>query len=463
MAQDLLATSPAVARFGKCRVMGELGTGSLSTVYHGVEEPLGREVAIKALKGSISTSSSFATQLVREARLLSDLCHPNITQLFDMVQSETELYLVLEYVTGPNLAELLARKAKLAPETAAIIGAAVARALEHSHDRGIVHRDVKPANILLSLRGEVKLIDFGIAQRTRGTDTDEPLVEFHAFGTPAYMSPEQILGDTADARSDLFSLGVVLYQMLTGSRPFEEDDAKDRRASTLRIRRAPATPLRVRAPEVPRPFERIVMRLLEKLPADRYASADALASELEELILVRVRGSPRGVLARALRDAGFAMAHAPGGEVTAEIDPPLRPVYLGFAAILATATLLGVAIQAFDSDDREAARAGEAPLELVPHHGGSLRVLASPWAAVSIDGQYVDTTPFARPIPLAPGPHFVTLRHPEAPIEQREIKIVTDGELVLELTMRVPAAAIDAATSPADAGNGPDIGNRGGP
>jgi len=207
-----------------------------------------------------------------------------------------------------------------------------------------------------------------------------------------------------------------------------------------------------------------VMRLLEKLPADRYASAEALASELEELILVRVRGSPRGVLARALREAGFAKAHAPSGEVTAASDPPMRPVYLGFAAILATATLLGVAIQAFDAEDREAAHAGEAPLELVPHHGGALRVLATPWAEVSIDGQYVDTTPFARPIPLAPGPHFVTLRHPEAPTEQREIKILAGEEQVLELTMRVPTPAPvpDAAAAAPEGGTTADAGNRGG-
>ena len=116
-------------------MIAELGAGSLSTVYHAVEEPLEREVAIKALKNTISTSSSFAAQLLREARLLSELCHPSIAMLHELVQTESELYLVLEYVAGPNLAELLARKPKLPPEAAAIIGAAVARGLEHAHDR----------------------------------------------------------------------------------------------------------------------------------------------------------------------------------------------------------------------------------------------------------------------------------------------------------------------------------------
>jgi serine/threonine-protein kinase len=441
-----------IARFGNCRVLGEIGSGSLSTVYHAVQEPLGREVVIKALKSSISTSSSFATHLEREARMLSELCHPNVAMLYELVKTDSELYLVMEHVDGPGLSGLLARRPRLSPEATAIIGAAIARALEHAHDRGIVHRDVKPANVLISLRGEVKLIDFGIAQRTR-RNPDEPAdVEPLAFGTPAYMSPEQILGDTADARSDLFSLGVVLYQLLTGARPFESDDAKDRRASTQRIRRAPATPLRSRAPDVPRPFERVVMRLLEKLPADRYASAGTLAEELEELSSVRVRGSPRGVVARALRDAGFAKTDAPPGEVTEAVPPPLRPIYLGFAAILGLGASIGVATQLGDDAARDASRAGEAPLPLAPRDHASLRVLATPWAEVTIDGEHVDTTPFARAIPLAPGTHFVTLTHPEAPPEQRVIKLAPGEDLLLDVTMRLrTATAGDAAMARTDA------------
>jgi len=445
-----------VTHFGQCRVLSEIGSGSLSTVYHAVQEPLGREVAVKVLKPSISSTSSFALHLEREARMLSELSHPNVSMLHEFVKTDSQLYLVLEYIPGPDLAVLLARRPRLPPETAAIIGAAIARGLEHAHDRGIVHRDVKPANVLISLRGEVKLIDFGIAHRTRRSAAGEAAeVESLAFGTPAYMSPEQILGDTADARSDLFSLGVVLYQMLSGTRPFENDDASDRRASTQRIRRAPATPLRARAPEVPRALERIVMRLLEKLPADRYASAGAVADELEELSSLRVRGSPRGVVARALRDAGFAKTLAPAGDVTEAAPPPLRPVYLGFTAILTLAITAGLAIQLTDQGTREAAHAGEAPLPLVPLGHGSLRVLASPWAEVAIDGQVVETTPFARAIALAPGTHFVTLRHPDAPEEQRVIRVAPGETQLLDVTMRLRSArGGDAAMARGDASRG---------
>jgi len=231
----------------------------------------------------------------------------------------------------------------------------------------------------------------------------------------------------------------VLYQMLAGVRPFETDDAKDRRASTQRIRRAAAVPLRSRVPDVPRPLERIVMRLLEKLPADRYGSAGAVALELEEFFASRVRGSPRGVIVRVLRDAGFSKAVAPQGEVTEAVEPPLRPIYLGFAAILAVGVASGALVQWSDRDAREALHAGEAPLELVPRGNASLRVLATPWAHVAIDGQHVETTPFARAIPLSPGTHFVTLTHPDAPAEQRVIKVAPGESMQLDVAMKLSA------------------------
>jgi hypothetical protein len=442
-------------QFGDCRVLEELGSGAISTVYKAIQEPLERTVAVKALKSTIATSSTFAAHLEREARVLSDLSHPNVALLFAFVKTEAQMYLVLEYVDGYSLAAVLAKKPRQRPEVAAAIGAEIARGLAHAHERGVVHRDVKPSNVLLSKRGDLKLVDFGIAQRERMPSLDEPLSKVEdatAFGTPAYMSPEQILGEFVDARSDMFSLGVVLYQMLAGARPWGGEDASDRRTPAQRIRRDPPKPLRSRRVDVPRSLERIIMRLLEKLPADRYASASTVADELDEF--VRASGSTPGrrLVARALVEAGLAKASAAssgGFDGAAEPPrPPLKPTLIGFAVLSAMVIGGGATIQLWSQGAHKSAPSGEQALELAPADAAYLRVVATPWAEVSVDGQRVDVTPFARAIPLPAGTHYVTLSHPDAPPEKRVVQLGAGETKLLDVTMSVRGEA-DAAPSPA--------------
>ena len=245
--------------------------------------------------------------------MLAELCHPNIGLLHAFVRTESRMHLVLEYVDGFSLATLLKKKPTTPPDAVAAIGAMVARGLAHAHERGVVHRDIKPANILVSRRGEVKIFDFGIAQRT-AANADEPvalaplrLEDIAAFGTPAYMSPEQILGESVDGRSDIFSLGVVLYQLVCGARPFERGDETDRRPAAHRIRRDPAIPLHRRAPDVPPALERIIMRAIEKLPADRFQTATTLAEQLEELAEARTDLRGEALVVQALEHAGLVL------------------------------------------------------------------------------------------------------------------------------------------------------------
>ncbi len=437
-----------VDRFGSCQVIEELGSGALSTVYKAIQEPLGRTVAVKALKSTIATSSPFAAHLEREARMLGELGHPNVILLFDFVRTDLQMYLVLEYVDGPSLAELLAKKKKLRPQMVAAVGAEAARGLEHAHARGIVHRDVKPANILLSKKGEVKLVDFGIAQRERMPSFDEPLAhsDTAAFGTAAYMSPEQILGEFVDARSDLFSLGVVLYQMLAGTRPFDGDDPHDRRAAAQRIRRDPPKPLRSHVADIPRTLDRIVMRTLEKLPGDRFASAAALAEELDNFVREEWRGPPNALILRALKDAGLTKIATPFGSVTDAVAAEARtllPSLLGFGVLFGVLAVGGAAIQWSSHEGGTGSSPNDNRLELVPRDGGSLRIVVTPWAEVSIDGQYVDTTPFARSVPLSSGTHYVKLTHPDAEPETRVV-VLAPGEaahLEVALRMKIPQDA----------------------
>jgi len=452
-------------RFGNYRVVEALGSGAISTIYRAVQEPLGRIVALKALKTQISPTSSFGEQLDREAKILRDLAHPNVVLLLDVARTAAgRPFLVLENVEGPSLEQLLAKKRTVPAAAALAIASGICAGLEHIHERGVVHRDIKPGNVLLTTAGVVKIIDFGIAQRARTASVSDafgsegitpsgriaPEGVKDAFGTPAYMSPEQILGDFVDGRSDLFSLGVVLYQMLSGSRPFEapaKDSARPPaagdRSAAQRIRRDTPAPLRERAPQVPRSVERIVMRLLEKSPSERYASATDVLERLQRELRAMTRDDPASVVRDALVASGFAPAAKRAEGAAASSSRRLvgvRRAVAGHALVL-VAFLAGVLAIEGGSAARGGLEPGNRPLELVPAEAGGLRVLATPWAYVRVDGQQVETTPFARPIPLSAGKHWVTLTHPDAPPVEREVLVTTNETATLDVTMAVGTAA----------------------
>ena len=449
-----MAELPTIDGF---RLVEELGSGSLSSVYKAIEEPLGRTVALKILRSTLAPDSPFAAQLEREARVLATLSHPNIGLLYRFSKNETRMYLVLEFVDGFSLATLAKKRPTLSPDVVAVIGAAVARGLAHAHGRGVVHRDIKPANILVGRRGEVKVFDFGIAQRASRPDEPTGLLPLRveniaAYGTPAYMAPEQILGEGVDARSDLFSLGVVLYQLLCGARPFERGDEAEQRPAAHRIRRDPPIPLHRRAPDAPVALERVVMRAIQKLPADRFPTAEAMAVELEALVTARSDLRGETLLIRALESAGL-VAPSEAGEGAV----PTRRKRASLRRAIAGLAVLGVAVAAGGSvlqatAHREGESAGSRPLDLLPPSAGYLRVLATPWAEVWVDGQRVEVTPFARAIPLPEGTHYVTLVHPSAPLEKRTITITRGETRTIDAVMGVPKGQLkdDAGRPEAD-------------
>ncbi|MCL2724655.1 MAG: serine/threonine protein kinase [Polyangiaceae bacterium] len=297
-----MSSHPGEIRFGNYRVEEELRSGVVSTTYKAVHEPLGKHVAIKTLNMQLLETSSFADHLDREAKVLADLAHPNVVLLLEAKRlASGRPYLVLEYVDGWSLHDLLAKKHCLGVDVALAVAIGICAGLDHAHERGIVHRDIKPSNVLLAKSGTVKIIDFGIAQRTR-SERVEPETENEAFGTPAYMSPEQILGDFVDGRSDLFSLGVVLYEMLAGSRPF---DAASAPRPVQRIRRDAPLPLSGRVRSVPRSVERVVMHLLEKSPDDRYANAGIALDRLRAALRSITKEDPSMIVRNALIEAGL--------------------------------------------------------------------------------------------------------------------------------------------------------------
>jgi len=434
--------------FGSYEIVSELGSGTLATVYKATQQPIGRKVAIKALKPTISPDSSFAAPLEREAHVLAELMHPNIVSMLDFVKTPDQMYLVLEYISGYSLAQVLAKKVKLRPEVAAAIGLEIARGLEHVHDRGVVHRDIKPANVIIGKRGIVKLVDFGIAHRDRLPTADEPLTENREplFGTPAYMAPEQLLGDVVGPASDLFSLGVLMYQCIAGIRPFDKEapHEADKRATGFRTRRDPAIPLRTRVPDVPRSLERLIMRCLEKSPDERPASARIIAHELEAFVRSRTDATYAELVLSALALARLRAAD-PGKP---HAIPQLASEGLSLRSpwtLSAATVILGLGfgwIRYSARNDPSAALEGA--IDPAAQLSGEVRLLATPWAEVAVDGQSIDVTPMARPIRLTPGTHYVSFTHPAAHPETRRVVIEPGQSIVLDVTMDVTSSDDDA-------------------
>jgi tetratricopeptide (TPR) repeat protein len=259
---------------GSYRLVREIGSGGMGVVYEAEDTRLRRRVAIKLLPPEFSRDRASKERFLREARAASTLDDPNICTVHDIGEHDGQLYIVMAYYEGETLKERLAR-GPLPVSEARQVAIEVARALLRAHEAGIVHRDIKPANVMLTRQGKVKILDFGIA-KMRG---DATLTRAgSSLGTPAYMSPEQVRGDPVDGRTDIWSLGVLLYEMLAGRRPFPGDDE---RAVLSAIQSRKPEPLERIRPEVPPELSRTVARALAKDPAGRQQSAAELLSDLE--------------------------------------------------------------------------------------------------------------------------------------------------------------------------------------
>ena len=453
-------------RFDGCEVVERLHSGPLSELYRAVQRPLGRPVLIKAIGASILPSSPFAASLEREARLLAEFDHPNIVGLHDFVRKDERMWMVLEHVDGWTLEEVLKKAGRLEQAPAIAIALEVTRALTHTHERGISHRDIRPRNVLISRRGQVKLANFSVASDERMTTAPELLDHGTSYVGPSYMSPEQILGEPPDPRSDLFSLAVVLYELLAGERPFQ---AADEHNESLRIRSEVPPPLARKVTNLLPSVERVVQRCLEKMPSDRFQSSSELLEALEQVSRELGLRDTSESIRRALREAGLAgVARASRSpQQTRSIPPSAESMTLtrASAGLFAACVLLiaGVALVQLVSrrgEERQGAQGGRARLELLPQSVAYLRVVAHPWANVVVDGELVDTTPFARPIPLGAGVHYVRFEHPQAPAERRTVKLAPGETLLLDVTLKVAPPTGDAGALgnqvSADAGTAED-------
>jgi serine/threonine-protein kinase len=260
---------------GRYELTHLVARGGMAQVYRAVDRQLDRPVALKVLFPELSVDRAFVERFRREAQAAANLSHPNIVPVFDWGEDDGAYFIVMEYVEGRPLSAVLRDPERLPPRQIATIGASVASALAFAHRHNVVHRDVKPGNVLITPEGEVKVTDFGIA---RAVNTEESLTQTGAvMGTAAYFSPEQAEGKVVDARSDIYSLGVVLYEMCVGRPPFTGESPVA--VASKHVRDAPVLPRAVN-PTVPVALEAVVMKALAKNPDDRYGSAEEFRADL---------------------------------------------------------------------------------------------------------------------------------------------------------------------------------------
>ncbi len=401
------------------KIVRPIGHGAMGKVFLAENTAIGLKVAIKLLKPELLANPDFRLRFKHEAEAVAAIQHPNVARFLDLVVGDPT-FLVMEYVDGPTLHQVIHKEGKLVPRRAADIAIRLAWGLHAAHKAGIVHRDLKPSNVLLAPdeeTGEVpKIIDFGLAKNA--TSAGAALTRAgQIVGTPQYMAPEQIARKEVDARTDVYALGSVLYAMLCGRPPFP--DTGDDVQLLYRQVHEPVEPVRAHAPHVAADLDDVVLRALAKAPADRFQSAAELA--------------------RALVPAVETRAPRPRSEVTEVIErprPPRSPLW--WAALATAMTLLGAA--------------GGAWLVQRAPSGGLLIVLSEPAGAeIVVDGKPAgDRTPAALRN-LLPGEHTVTLRHAGFNDLARTVRLAGDARQLVDVHLLPRSHAVELTTVPAGA------------
>ena len=399
---------------GRYRLLKVIGQGGMAVVHLGHDELLDRDVAVKVLRPGFAEDPEFVDRFRREARHAASLHHPNIVTIYDtgMDPEVGSDYIVMQLVDGADLQEIIEQSGPLAVGFAVRMGIETARALSFAHEHGIIHRDIKPANILIDGDGGVRVADFGIARAA----TDTGATTGGMIGSAQYASPEQVMGDEVGPRSDLYSLGVVLYEALTGVRPFDGPSPAAVALERLRVKPLPISSI---DQAISRSLEQIVMRLLERRPELRPASAGEVAAELDgfrvrELGGVRRPGRrPRdGAATAPVAAALWTSPPARGDETVAGTRPRRRRaavVPAGLAAAVAAIALLITAtvgaIVVLGDADRQAGAVLDQRFQPVPSTAAI--VVATPSLTPSpVPAVVAVPTPTRRasPSPMIPAP-----------------------------------------------------------
>jgi eukaryotic-like serine/threonine-protein kinase len=353
-------------RFGRYEIVGELGRGAMGVVYKARDPQIDRLVALKtvSLQGQEpERDEEFRQRFFVEAQAAGRLHHPGIVAIFDAGEDPESHnpYIVLEYVAGESLSRMLSREKKLPPAKALRLAEEIATALDYAHEQGVVHRDIKPANILITEDGHAKIADLGIAKLNLSQFT----LPGHVLGTPAFMAPEQLSGEGADGRSDLFSLGVILYAMVTGHSPFHGNSATTVCFKVVNREPVPASALDL---DLPRALDAVISRAIAKDPNARYQRGSDFAADLQRLQQQHQPESTTTSLnstfaaATRSRSALFTSTNLVAAEskrsmFSAVREAPLRGLIVGAALMLALVVFFGNPFARFATSRKTAAEA----------------------------------------------------------------------------------------------------------
>lgn len=408
--------------------------GPVRITYSARQLPLGRKVKLVGLAPGVLSSSPLARALSHEGEVLSKLDHPNILRLFDLKRDDAELWLVLEEVDGPLLSDL--PYGELSWQGVCAIGLDIARALVHAHGVGALHGHLNADAVQFTSEGRTKLSGFGQGQGPR--DEQVEALEPHQSGG---LSPEGSIGQTVGPLSDLFAWGALMYELLTESPPFGSPD-DSHYASRVRNDRQKA--LLLKRPDLPAALDHLINQCLEKLPSARPVNAEVLTEQLETLIgpatlpliraeLIRLGKGPTGTSPQDAYSVPTPYV-APGGKTQPQL---LTRLFIPLASAVIGALF---AVSVFYLIKRRGEqKEADVPAErqLPTEEALLLRVVASPWAHVLVDGKHRETTPFATPIPLTPGKHVVRLEHPSSAPEERIVEGRAGQAVLLNVQMHV--------------------------
>jgi serine/threonine-protein kinase len=409
-------TDPAGRTIGGFIVEGEIGGGGMGVVLLGRQENLDRPAVLKKLRKDLASSPEFVERFRREARAAAAVHHQNVVAVFDCFDFRSDHYIALEYVDGVDLGNAIEQLRRLPPRIALIVAVEVARGLEALHARGIVHRDLKPANILLGRNGEVKIADFGIALEATGEGLTRPGM---MMGSPAYMSPEQMLGERVDFRGDQFSLGVVIYESLAGVPPYPESTEVEVESMLSRMQCERYEKARSVAPRTPRLLARIIKRCLRAHPKRRWPSTPELRRKLERRLGRVSPQDARNELAAWLWEHGVFEPRPDDTLVKSPQKPRRRrrkplavaaavaaTAFLGFSAHVVGWTTGGVV--------QGTGRALAAAAEFVLPGGQAARLTLEFEGAADVRVDWGPAMPVQGgiEIPLPPGLHNIVVEHP---------------------------------------------------